>query len=369
MAFIWQIPGWPALRYDAKALLPSLVELAAARASLQARVSATGLADRSKLALETLQGDALGTSSVEGEELLPESVRSSVARRLGLDAGGLAPVQRNVEGLVEMLDGATRNHRDALTNDRLFGWHTALFPSGFSHLHPITVGSWRTEPVSVQSGRIGAETVHFQAPDPDQVSQEMSAFLGWWNRSEVGDSALKAGLGHLWFETIHPFDDGNGRIGRALVDMALAAGDDAIVRYYSVSAQVFAERAEYYQALEEAQRGGLDATPWLEWFLGCVLRAVRAAESSMESAVLRARLRATLAAMDLGPRQIKALYKLVEHEPAGFGGGLTNAKYRSMTGASKATATRDLADLVQRGFLRVGDASGRSTRYVLSLEP
>lgn len=189
MAFIWQIPGWPGLRYDAQALLPSLVELSAARASPKAKVNATDLTDRSKLALETLQGDALGTSRVEGEDLLPESVRSSVARRLGLDAGGLAPVQRNVEGLVEMLDDATGNRSDALTADRLFGWHAALFPSGFSHLHPITVGSWRTEPIPVQSGRVGAETIHFQAPDPDRVSQEMSAFLGWWNRGQGSPGA------------------------------------------------------------------------------------------------------------------------------------------------------------------------------------
>ncbi len=341
------------------------MQLAAARASLRARVDAIGLDDRAALALAAFQEDALGTAKIEGETLAPEGVRSSIARRLGLAEGTLPSSPRNVEGLVEVLDDATRHHGNELTAERLFGWHAALFPGGYSHLRPITVGAWRREAMRVQSGGPGSGTVHFEAPAPERVDEEVVAFLSWRNGGTQSDSALKAGLAHLWFETIHPFDDGNGRIGRALIDMALSAGDDSLLRYYSVSAQIFEERSGYYRALEEAQRGNLDITAWLKWFLSCLLSAVHDAELRVEAATLRARLRASLPLTELNQRQTKALHRLIEHEPRGFEGGLTNAKYCSMTGASKATASRDLADLVQRGLLAVGEASGRSTRYSL----
>ena len=308
-------------------------------------VGAVGLEDQAALALEAFQKDALGTARIEGEELAPDSVRSSIARRLGLTDEALAPSPRHVEGLVEVLDDATRHHRQPLTADRLFGWHAALFPAGFSHLRPITVGAWRKDRIVVQSGWTGSETIHFEAPAPERLDEEMGGFLAWWNGAALKDSALKAGLAHLWLETIHPFDDGNGRIGRALVDMALAAGDNSLLRYYSVSAQILKERAGYYRALEEAQRGTLDVTEWLAWFLSCALSAVREAESGVKVATLRARLRAELPIAELSQRQTKALHRLIEHEPVGFEGGLTNAKYCSMTGASRATASRDLADL------------------------
>lgn len=366
MAYLWQNSAWPTLRFESEALIEQLTELAAARASLGARVDAIGFDDRAALALDAFHEDALGTAKIEGEALAPESVRSSIARRLGLAEGTLSSAPRNVEGLVEVLDDATRHHGKPLTAERLCGWHAALFPGGYSHLRPITVGAWRNEETRVQSGWTGSETVHFEAPAPERVAGDVDAFLGWWNSDTQKDSALKAGLAHLWFETIHPFDDGNGRIGRAIIDMALSAGDDSLLRYYSVSAQIFEERAGYYRALEEAQRGSLDVTPWLKWFLSCVLSAVRDAELRVEAATLRARLRARLPFTELNQRQTKALHKLIEHEPQGFEGGLTNAKYCSMTGASKATASRDLTDLTERGLLVLGEGSGRSTRYSLA---
>lgn len=366
MPWIWQHPVWPNFRWDAEQLLRPVAELGVQRGRLLTELSNVGLSERTALTAEALTEDALGTSLIEGEQLPPASVRSSVARHLGLDKGGLAPTSRDVEGVVEVLLDATRAPCEALDEERLFGWHAAIFPTGRSGMQRICVGAWRESEVLVSSGPVGSERVHFRAPPAAHVPEEMAALLSWWNGSSRAlEGVLRAGVAHLWFETIHPFDDGNGRLGRAVADMALVAADGTERRSYSLSNQIMSERGAYYQALQQAQQGGLDITPWLTWFVGCVTRAVTQARRRVSGTLARARILARARDVGLNHRQIKALSRMAEAGPAGFEGGMTNRKYRALTRSSSATATRDLAELEAEGFLQRGEAGGRSVHYQL----
>lgn len=363
--YIWQHERWPELRWDADSVLMPLTQLALERGRLLAEVDALGLADRAIIEAGAVVVDALGTSAIEGRSLPPATVRSSVARRLGLADVGLAPPRRDVEGLVDVLLDATREPNEGLTAERLWSWQAALFPTGRSGLQRIVVGGWRTTPIAVQSGPIGREQIHFRGPPAARLEGEMGAFLDWWNASGTLDGVHRAGVAHLWIETIQPFEDGNGRIGRAVADRALAATDGSRQRHYSLSNQICTDRADYYRALRAAQQGDLEVTSWLLWFIGCVERAVRHSRAQVATALHRRRLLTRAGEAGLNPRQRKALSKLVEAGPGGFVGGLDNRKYRVMTGASRATATRDLGDLERQGFLVRSNSGGRSTRYEL----
>ena len=367
MTWIWQRPDWPHFRWDARALTGPLVELERRRGRLFGIVEGLGLDAQDRAEAQALTHEAEGTSDIEGQTLPPASVRSSVARRLGLESGGLPPPRRDVDGLVSVLLDATRNHAAPLTVERLHGWHAALFPSGRSGFETIATGAWRPGPVSVRSGPFGRERLHFEGPPPDRVQGEIERLLAWWSRRDhSAPGAIRAGLAHLWFETIHPYEDGNGRIGRAIADLALAQADGSPRRFYSVSRAIHARRAAYYEHLEAAQRGGLDVTAWLGWFLDTVTHAVQSSLDQVSGVRARQALQLRVAGADLNPRQLKVLNKLIDAEPAGWQGGLSNANYRAIAKTSKATAARDLADLVTRGLLEQSDAGGRSTRYRLA---
>lgn len=367
MTWIWEQPEWPHFRWDEPALTPDLVELGRLSGRLFGIVEGLGLDVQDHAEAQALTQEAVGTSDIEGYSLPPASVRSSVARRLGLESGGLPPPRRDVDGLVSILLDATRNHQAPLTVERLHGWHAALFPTGRSGLETIVTGGWRPGPVSVRSGPFGREQVHFQGPPPGRVPDEIDQLLAWWSTSQGRvQGLLRAGLAHLWFETIHPFEDGNGRIGRAIADLALAQSDKSPRRYYSVSRAIHARRAAYYQHLEQTQRGGLEVTTWLSWFLDTVRSAVQNSLDQISTARARQGLHLRVAGAELNPRQLKVMNKLIEAEPEGWQGGLSNANYRAISKTSKATAARDLADLVARGLIDQSEAGGRSTRYRLA---
>ncbi len=369
MTWIWQRDTWPDFSWDERALVSPLTELARATGRLFATVEGLGLNSRDATEADALTEEAVRTSNIEGHTLPPASVRSSVARRLGLESGELSTPRRDVDGLVGVLLDVTRNHQAALTVDRLQGWHAALFPDGRSGFETIAVGAWRHGPVSVRSGPFGRERIHFEGPPPERVPGEIRGFLEWWaeSRGQV-EGVVRAGIAHLRFETIHPFEDGNGRIGRAIADLALAQTDASPRRYYSVSQAIHSRRAAYYRHLEEAQRGALELTSWLQWFVDTVHAAVRRSLDQVLIAQTRQALRLLVAAAELNPRQLKVMNALIETEPDGWEGGLSNANYRSIAKTSKATAARDLADLVERGLLAQSAAGGRSTRYRLGLK-
>jgi Fic family protein len=292
-------------------------------------------------------------------------LRSSIARRLGMDIGGLVPADRNVEGIVEMMLDATQNYAAPLDMDRLFGWHAALFPTGRSGMSKITVGGWRTVdagPMQVVSGPIGREHVHFEAPDAAMLDREMAAFLTWLESGVDVDPVVKSGLAHLWFVTVHPFDDGNGRIARAIADLALARSERSAQRFYSMSSQIRIECATYYDQLEAAQKGSLDVTPWLTWFLGCLDRAIDGAESVLASVLHKARFWDANHDMPMNERQRKIINLLL----GDFEGKLTSSKWAKLAKCSQDTALRDIDALVTHGVLAKDDAGGRSTSYRLA---
>ena len=362
--YIHEHPDWPTFRWNPETLADQLAAVRHRQGRLVGRMESLGFPLRSEAVLQTLTEDVLKTSEIEGELLDKAQVRSSLARRLGVDIGGLTPADRAVEGVVEMMLDATQLFDTALTADRLFGWHAALFPTGRSGLARITVGAWRTDstgPMQVVSGPIGREVVHFQAPQADRLAHEMQAFLDWFNTDAPVDPVLKAGLAHLWFVTIHPFDDGNGRIARAIADMALARSEGSAQRFYSMSAQIRLERTAYYDRLERTQAGGLDVTPWLSWFLACLDRAFAPAEATLEAVLRKARFWERLAGAPLHPRQRAMLERLLD----GFVGKLTTSKWAALTKCSQDTALRDVEALVARGILVRDKAGGRSTSYSL----
>jgi Fic family protein len=362
--FIWQRKNWPALSLDPEALAPILARASREQGRLLGRMESLGFDLRRQAQLSTLTEDVVRSSEIEGEKLDRDQVRSSVARKLGMDVGGLVPSEREVEGVVAMMVDATTRYAKPLTADRLFGWHAALFPTGRSGMHKIAAGSWRedrTGPMQVVSGPIGKQTVHFEAPPAARVADEMDRFLEWFADPGKTDPLLVAGLAHLWFVTIHPFDDGNGRIARAIADMALARSEDSGQRYYSMSAQIRRERDDYYTMLERTQKGTLDVTSWHEWFLLCLQRAIEGSHDTLRAVLDKARFWKRFAQEPLNARQIKVLNKLLD----GFEGKLTTSKWAKLTKSSQDTAYRDILDLVERKALRKDSGGGRSTSYSL----
>lgn len=367
MTYIHLNQGWPEFRWNDPRVSRPLAAVRHRQGRLIGRMEALGFSLREEAVLHTLTEDVLRSSEIEGEILNKEQVRSSIARRLGMDVAGLIPADRHVEGVVQMMLDATQNFAAPLTEERLFAWHAALFPTGRSGMSRITVGAWRedaTGPMQVVSGPIGRERVHFEAPAAPRLSKEMEAFLAWFGEEGRIDPVLKAAIAHLWFVTIHPFDDGNGRIARAIADMSLARSEGSAQRFYSMSAQIHAERNAYYDMLEATQKGDLDITPWLEWFLACLDHAFDRAETILASVMRKARFWEAHAKLPLNERQRSVLNRLLN----GFEGKLTSSKWAKLAKCSQDTALRDIDDLVKQGVLVKDAAGGRSTSYSLAPE-
>jgi Fic family protein len=368
--YVWQLPDWPNLYWQSERLLIPLGRARLAQGKLLSQAMAFGFDLGQKAQAEVLTEEAVKTAAIEGEMLDRNSVRSSVAQRLGLPTAGLPAVPRHIEGLVEVLLDATLNYQALLTDERLKGWQAALFPTGYSGLHRIRVGEWRGkgEPMQVVSGPVGREIIYYEAPPGDQVEAEMERFLAWWGESSGAiDGLLRAGMAHFRFVTVHPFEDGNGRLARALTDMALAQDENIPARFYSFSSQIMAEREAYYTVLEQTQKSGGDITAWLEWFLGCFERAVGQSEELLAGVLLKSRFWQRHAGVSLTDRQRKVLNRFLDSGPGGFEGGMTTRKYAGLAGVSKPTAQRELADLLERGLLRSNPGGGRSTSYDIAL--
>jgi Fic family protein len=363
--YIWQAPVWPACHYDLSRLAAPLAEVSRAQGLLAGRLADVGMVLRDEASLVALTEDVLKTSEIEGERLDAQSVRSSIARRLGIDIGALAPTDRHVEGVVEMVLDAATYYNAPVTKARLFGWHASLFPTGFSGLSQIQVGTWRDDAhgvMQVVSGPIGRRRVHFEAPPPELLDGEVGRFVEWVNSATNEPPVLKAGLAHLWFVTVHPFDDGNGRIARAIGDLLLARADGSPQRFYSLSAQIQRERDAYYDILERTRKGTLDLTEWLAWSLAALHRAVDAAQRSLDTVLGKTRFWQRWSAMQMNARQVKVLNRLLD----GFEGKLTSSKWAKITKCSPDTALRDISELIALGVLRKSEASGRSTSYELT---
>ena len=367
MAYIWEDADWPSLHWDEAALSKQLATVSHEQGRLQGKMEGIGFDLRNEAHLQTLTEDVIKSSEIEGEKLERDQVRSSIARRLGMDIAGLVPADRNVEGVVEMMLDATENYDRPLMKERLFAWHAALFPTGRSGMMKINVGDWRDDadgPMQVVSGPMGREKVNYEAPPADRVEQEMDAFLQWFKNPGDAHPLLIAGLAHFWFVSIHPFDDGNGRIARAIADMTLARSEKTRQRYYSMSAQIRAERKGYYNILEATQRYETDITRWQDWFLGCLLRAIEASETMLDSVMIKARFWERFAKEPLNDRQIKVMNRLLD----GFEGKLTSSKWAKLAKCSQDTAARDIKDLLERGALTKNPGGGRSTSYSVATE-
>jgi Fic family protein len=348
------------------ALANSLAAVRHKQGLLLGRMSALGFPLRAEAGLENLALDVVKSSAIEGEALDLAQVRSSLARRLGIDIGGTASVSRSVEGVVEMMLDATQRYAEPLTAQRLFAWHGGLFPTGYGPARRIKVGAWRTAesgPMQVVSGYLGHEKVHFEAPSAERLPLEMGRFLDWFSRPPECDPVLKAAVAHLWFVAIHPFEDGNGRIARAIADCALARADDCQQRFYSLSSRIERERKDYYEILERTQKGGLDITPWLDWFLACLGRAIDGAEEILSAVFLKARVWRHAKRFPLNERQRGVINRLLD----GFEGKLTSGKYAKLTKCSPDTALRDIRELMEYGIVAQSAAGGRSTSYTLRL--
>jgi len=364
--YIHELADWPHFRWKNKAIARPLVEVRHNQGLLIGHMGALGFNLRQEAVLETLTADVLKSSEIEGETLDAEQVRSSIARRLGMDIGALKPADRNVEGVVEMMLDATRHYGQPLTADRLFAWHASLFPAGRSGMRKIKAGAWRDDshgPMQVVSGPIGRERVHFEAPAAPRVNKEMNAFLDWFNASTGIDPVMKAGLAHLWFVSVHPFDDGNGRIARAVADMALARSENSPQRFYSMSAQIREERNAYYEILERTQRADMDVTRWMEWFLACLGRAIDGAQTVLSAVLAKAKFWERIQGIAINDRQRLVLNKMLD----GFEGKLTTTKYAKLTKSSQDTALRDIAYMVEKGVLVRSSEGGRSTSYRVAL--
>jgi Fic family protein len=363
--YIHEIEDWPGFTWDADRIAAPLAAVRHRQGRLIGHLEALGFPLRQQAVLKTLTADVLKTSEIEGEKLDTEQVRSSLARRLGIDIGTLKPADRHVDGIVEMMLDATRHYDRPLTAERLQSWHAALFPTGRSGMTRIRAGAWRndaTGPMQVVSGPIGHEDVHFQAPPAARLNAEMRTFLAWFNSSIAREPVLKAALAHLWFVTIHPFDDGNGRIARAIADMTLARSETSPHRFYSMSAQIRLQRSAYYRMLQRTQQGTLDITAWIEWFLACLGRAIDGAQTTLAAVLAKARFWETHAAVPLNPRQRLILNLLLD----GFEGKLTTTKYAKLAKCSQDTALRDILPLIDHGILVRAPAGGRSTSYALA---
>ncbi|MGO8674743.1 MAG: Fic family protein [Limisphaerales bacterium] len=363
MSYIHERADWPNLTWNDAKLSPLLADVRHRQGRLLGRMEGLGFQLRAEASLTTLTADVVQSSAIEGELLDAAQVRSSIARRLGLDFGGAAKASRDVEGVVEMMLDATQNYAAPLTSERLFGWHASLFPTGRSGMRRITVGAWRPADIGamqVVSGPMGRERVHFEAPGADRLEREVSAFLDWFEAAGEIDPVLKAGIAHFRFVTLHPFEDGNGRIGRAIADMALARAEGAKERFYSMSKQIEAEKKHYYLNLEQSQKGGMDITSWLKWFLGCLGRAVAGAENALASILRKARIWERIHERSpVSERQRKVINRLLD----GFEGKLSTSIYAKLAKCSTDTALRDIGSLLDQGILIREEGGGRNTSY------
>ena len=362
--FIHQKDNWPDFTWEQKEILKPLSEVRHLQGLLMGKMQSLGFELQNEALLDTLSLDVIKSSEIEGENLSAEQVRSSVAKRLGIEIAGSVESDRNVDGMVEMMIDATKNCFKPLTADRLFDWHAALFPTGRAGMYKITVANWRvdsTGPMQVISGALGKEKVHFQAPDSEIVPNEMDRFLDWFNNNQENELVIKAAIAHLWFVTIHPFEDGNGRITRAITDMLLAQADNSTERFYSMSAQIRVERKKYYEILEKTQQGNLDITKWILWFLSCLKNALNSTDSLLTTVLFKAEFWNHHSKTLLNDRQRKLLNKLLD----GFDGKLTSSKWAKIAKCSKDTAIRDINYLINKNILQKEDAGGRSTNYEL----
>lgn len=363
--YIHERTRWPGFRWDHARISPRLVDVRHRQGLLIGRMEGLGFQLRAEAVLDSLTEEVLKSSEIEGEMLDRDQVRSSIARRLGLDIGGLTPADRDVEGVVEMMLDATQGYDRQLTARRLFDWHAALFPTGRNAMSKIRVGAWRDDakgPMQVVSGPIGKERVHYEAPAADRVRDEMKKFLEWFEKDNSTDLVLKAGAAHLWFVTVHPFEDGNGRIARAITDMVLARSERSPHRFYSMSAQIRQERKSYYEILEATQKGEVDITPWLEWFLECLGRAFERAETILATVLNKGRFWASFARVEFNERQREIVNRLLN----GFEGKLTSSKWAKLAKCSQDTALRDIEDLIRKNVLVKDSGGGRSTSYSLA---
>jgi len=368
MAYIHERPEWPNFTWNIESLAELLATVRHKQGLLLGRMGALGFTVQAEAGLETLTEDVVKSSAIEGERLDSTMVRSSLARRLGIDIGGTSPVNRHVEGIVEMMLDATQRYAEPLTKERLINWHAALFPTGlgFSGGRKIIVGEWRSSEagaMQVVSGYVGHEKVHFEAPSAERLDREMAAFLEWFNAPLALDPVLKAGIAHLWFVTIHPFEDGNGRIARAIADCALARADNSPIRFYSMSGRIEQERKTYYEILERTQKGGLEITFWLEWFFTCLGRAIDGAEETLAALLLKARVWNHANQFSMNERQRHVLSRLLDN----FSGKLTSSKYAKLAKVSQDTAIRDIKELVDYGILKQSEGGGRSTAYEIAV--
>ncbi len=366
--YIYRWPDWPAFEWNNDTLVQVLGRVRHIQGRLSGKMEALGFTFRDEANLTTLTLDVVRSSEIEGEILDSDQVRSSVARHLGMDIAGLMPPDRNVDGVVEMTLDAIRNFNESLTVERLYSWHSLLFPDGMSGNLKIATGRWRddsTGPMQVVSGPLGRERVHFQAPPAEGLDKEMTAFLNWFNSAADTDAVLKAGVAHLWFVTVHPFEDGNGRIARVITDMLLARAEGSDRRFYSMSSQIKTDRKKYYEVLEKTQKGNLDITPWLNWFLDCLESALKRSEEVLSAVLYRSSFWNRHFSVQINPRQRLMLNRLLE----GFSGKLTSAKWAKITGSSADTALRDIQDLIEKGILLRDSPGGRSTSYTLCHQP
>lgn len=364
--YIHQIEGWPNFIWDSEDIVNLLSEARNLQGRLQGKMESLGFELRNEAILDTLTLDVIKTSEIEGELLNHNQVRSSIARKLGMEIAGSVESDRNVDGVVEMMLDATQNCFEPLTKSRLFDWHASLFPTGRSGMYKIIVGNWRkdtTGPMQVVSGPMGKEKVHFEAPNSDLLDKEMTRFIQWFNQKDKIDLVLKASMAHLWFVTIHPFDDGNGRITRALTDMLLAQADKSNQRFYSMSAQIRIERKQYYEILEKTQKGDLNITNWIKWFLQCLINALNSTEEILVKVLFKGNFWQIHSKTIINERQKKLINKLLD----GFDGKLTSSKWARIAKCSKDTAIRDINDLIKKEILQKEEAGGRSTNYEIKM--
>lgn len=359
--YIHQYPNWTNFIWDESQTSPILIEVSKKQGILLGKMAMIGFDLRKEAILNTITEDVIKTSEIEGELLNPEQVRSSVARRLGMEIGGLIPSNRNIDGIVEIMIDATKNSLEILSKDRLFNWHAALFPTGRSGMYPIKVADWRIGDIQVISGAMGKERVHFEAIKAEEIDKEMEIFLNWFNRNSDLNPVLKAGIAHLWFLTIHPFDDGNGRIGRTIMDMQLAKADGINQRFYSLSAQIHKQRNSYYDILEKSQKGNQDITKWLVWYLNCLKLALENTEITFEKIIKKAKFWEKNSQTKINERQKNMLNNLM----GDFVGNLTSSKWAKICKCSSDTALRDIQELESLGILKKGLAGGRSSNYEL----
>ena len=359
--YIYEVKGWPYFEWDREIVGELLIQLRHQQGRLLGRMESIGFGLREETVLKTLTEDVVKSSEIEGEILDQSQVRSSVARHLGIQHAALDVVDRNIDGVVEMLLDATLRYDLPLTKKRILNWHTSLFPFKRSGFTDIITGSWRVGPVQVVSGRMGDETVHFEGPSASRVDHEMELFLNWLNSATTIDPVLKAALAHLWFVTIHPFEDGNGRVGRAVADLLLASSEKSSNRFYSLSAQIQNDRKHYYAILEQTQKGELDVTPWITWFFNCLGRAIENAFSTLDVVINKAQFWESCSEITLNERQKKVVNRMLD----GFDGKLTTSKWAKITKCSQDTAYRDILDLLGKGVLFKNPEGGRSSSYSL----